>query len=264
MLLYYGDFLLNQVYNINQLIVNPSNNFFKAKLFNEEVVYAVLTELNLLLFSPLEHKKSEGYLIFVCNIPQLSILHSETSGSLSLSIGLPFSNLKQINLGLKTKEEVELFEEIFSLTSEKFKDYYEIFHEDFLYKPIHSLQNNQFSESYFSELIKQPVEPIQLSSRASTHSSLSFINNSQEMTKEIINSNSIDEYISYLNYKISIFEKYVGSEPSTVILVKEIIFLYQRIIEKTSLNSDPSYESYINDFKRFIDLPKVKDKLKQL
>lgn len=266
MLLYYGDFSLNQLYNINLLITNPSSKLFKTKLTSQELVYLVLTELNLLMFSPLQHRKSEGYLIFVCNISQISVYRSENQSTLCLDLTLPFTDLKKLNMIFKNKEDIELFEEIITLTSEKLKDYYEIFHEDFLYKPLHSLQNNQFSQPYFSDTMKseQATPIVKLDHRGSVHSSLSLSHNSQEMTNEIINSNSMEEYILYLNYKVSIFDNYKGSESSTVILAKEIIFLYQRIIEKSSLSSDPSYESFIFDFKRFIELPKVKEKLKQL
>ena len=82
-LLYYGVYFLNEIYNMNSFLINNKLNFFKVMTFNKDnskfsengIKYIVITDIYILFFDLIEDKpKNLGKLIFIGEIFQYNCI----------------------------------------------------------------------------------------------------------------------------------------------------------------------------------------------
>ena len=82
-LLYYGEYFINEIYNMNNFLMNKKLNFFKVMTFNKDnskfsesgIKYIVITDIYILFFDLIEDKpKNLGKLIFIGEIFQYNCI----------------------------------------------------------------------------------------------------------------------------------------------------------------------------------------------
>ena len=102
-----GNYTLNHIYLITDFLENENNFLFKALILNQ-LYYIILTEICILIFYPVKHKKIKGKLIFVKEIR--NIYFSEINNNINLKIKFNDNNIFIIKFN--QKDDCEFFNHI--------------------------------------------------------------------------------------------------------------------------------------------------------
>ncbi len=229
-LVYYGDYQIDKIYNMNEFLINEEIDFFKCfqytqknenesknekKIKNER--YIILTEVYFLLFDPLETNKNFGKLLFWGDIRQLSNFRcSEIKEEKCDSLILEWKNGKQVQIS-------------FELT---FKDY---------------------SIKEYMELAISKIDSI-------TSKYKMFQDDIWKFGEINISFNHTNK--DYLLNLITIKEKLLNKKKN-IIIINELITLYNKIIEILSINNDPSYKEYLGKLQILLNNKEIQEKCNQ-
>lgn len=213
-LVYYGDYKIDNIYEMNDFLSNRDINFYKLQQVissgKKNILrnrYIVLSDIYFLLFDPVPDNLSYGKLLFWGDIRQLS--SSKGSQDYNNHLILEWKNQEQTVISFELVFDypsVKDFLEISLRKINKLKDTFSIFHDE-LTKP-----NNE-KKSY-----------------------------------------DYDKLILLIKFKEDILEK--QNSPNTV---RELISLYQSVIEVLSERNDDSYTIYLSKMKNMLE---KQDKLK--
>lgn len=139
-MVYYGDYSIDSIYEMNEFLVNKELNFFKTNQIyfsgNKQVTknrYIVLTDLFFLLFDPEPNNLNLGKLLFLGDIRQLS--SSKGHGDHSNHLVVEYKNLSDntVNISFElsfSEENFQKFIDVFSFKINKLKDSFKIFHDE--------------------------------------------------------------------------------------------------------------------------------------
>jgi len=224
-LVYYGEYNIDKIYNINEFLLNDEINFFRCYQYfvNKKNIiktrkdrYIILTDVYFLLFDPLQENKNLAKLLFWGDIRQLSNFRcEEIKGETSDSLILEWKNGKQVQIS-------------FELT---FKD----------------LSIKEFMEMSLSkiEAITQKYKMFQddIWKFGEANNSFNFSNK------------------DYLLNLISIKEKMYKTKKS-FILINELITLYNKIIEILSVNNDPTYKDFLIKLQNLLNDKETQEKMR--
>ena len=139
-MVYYGDYSIDSIYEMNDFMANRELNFYKVNQTyfsgNKQVNknrYVVLTDLFFLLFDPEPNNLNLGKLLFLGDIRQLSSSkgHDEHSNHLVVEYRNMVDNSVNISFELCFKEEnFQKFIDVFSFKINKLKESFKIFHDE--------------------------------------------------------------------------------------------------------------------------------------
>lgn len=223
-LVYYGDYHIDKIYNMNEFLLNDEINFFRCFQYiaNKKNMtkikkdrYIILTDVYFLLFDPLEENKNSAKLLFWGDIRQLSNFRcEEIKEERCDSLVLEWKNGKEVQIS-------------FQLT---FKD---------------------MSIKEFMELSLSKIEAI-------TKKYKMF----QDDIWKFGEANNTFNYSNkdYLLNLISIKEKMYKTKKS-FILINELITLYNKIIEILSVNNDPTYKDFLNKLQNLLNDKETQEKM---
>jgi hypothetical protein len=211
-LVYYGEYKIDEIYNMNDFTVNEFISFYKCLQIIEEDKYKkkerikkeryiILTDIYFLLFEPLEKKKNFGTLLFWGDIRQLANSRNEE---------ILFEKEKKNILILEWKSGSEVKISF-----------------DFIFKDI--------SNKDFEVISLQKIDKL-------TSKYNMFQDDIWKTDEEHINFN-----YSNKNYLISLIltkEKLLRTRKN-IFLIDELINLYNKIIEILSENGDILYKDYL-------------------
>jgi hypothetical protein len=209
-LVYYGEYKIDEIYNMNDFTVNEYINFFKCfqiieddKNKKKERIkkerYIILTDIYFLLFEPLEKKKNFGTLLFWGDIRQLAnskneeILYEKEKKNILMLEWKSGSEVK-VSFDIIFKD-IKEFEDISSQKIDKLTSKYNMFQDDIWKSDEEHINFNYSNKNYLINLIS---------------------------TKEKL-----------LKTRKNIF------------LIDELITLYNKIIEILSENEDLLYKDYL-------------------
>lgn len=176
-LVYYGEYNTDKVYNINDFLINNEINFFKSWEFLKSTTniskefkkdrYIILTDLYFLLFDPSPNNKNMAKLLFYGDIRQLNILKSENyyehekahsyylswrDGNVDIvTFDILFMNVF-FNQTIMVNP-VQDFIDGVNLKSQRLKDYFRVFQEDYS-KPLENIIRNGKNVDNLNALIK--------------------------------------------------------------------------------------------------------------
>lgn len=224
-LVYYGEYKLDKIYNMNEFSLNYDLSFYKcfqfsmqknysSKIKNER--YLILTDIYFLLFDPVENKKDLGKLIFWGDIRQLynfrtDYINEENSESLILE----WNNGSEVKISFELvfkdvsiKEYMDFsFSKIESITQK-----YKMFHDDFW---KYGEANNSFN-----------------------YSNKDYLINIIKSKEKILKTNK------------------------SIFLINELITLYNKIIEIMSVHNDDRYKEFLNKLQNILDNKEIQQKMK--
>lgn len=224
-LVYYGDYHIDEIYNMNEFLLNDEINFCRCFQYSssKKVMgktkkdrYIILTDVYFLLFDPLENNKNLAKLLFWGDIRQLSNFRCEEIKEEKCdSLVLEWKNGKQVQIS-------------FELT---FKD---------------------LSIKEFMELSLSKIEAI-------TKKYKMF----QDDIWKFGEANNTFNYSNkdYLLNLISIKEKMYKTKKS-FILINELITLYNKIIEIFSVSNDPTFKDFLIKLQNLLNDKETQEKMK--
>lgn len=224
-LVYYGEYHIDKIYDINEFLLNDEINLFRCYQYfankknltkTKKDRYIILTDVYFLLFDPIEQYKNLAKLLFWGDIRQLSNFRcEEIKEERCDSLILEWKNGKQVQISfeftfkdLSIKEFVEVsLSKIESITKK-----YKMFQDDIW----------KFGE----------------------------VNNTFNFSNK-----------DYLLNLISIKEKIYKTKKS-YILINELITLYNKIIEILSINNDAAYKDFLIKLQNLLNDKETQDKMK--
>lgn len=248
----FGNYNLNSLYNINDFIIDDSNIFFKSyveiKIFNKnsekvelEKRYFIISDAMLLIFIPDSNMKNFGKLIFYSNLTHIDKL---------ISLDMEKDTEKIINKNIKSKEKIFL----------RFKI---IWKESDIYIGNISSYDNillmEFEEfTKFNEMFLEKRRVLFNSSELFSEDYMKFSN------LDLLKSFDESKLVEITMYHESSFMKIIEigdiNNNETQILLKEqakeIVFLYQKIVEILSVKNDPNYIVYMTKMQNFLEIAK--------
>jgi hypothetical protein len=250
-LVFYGDYYLDNIYDMNKFLINPKLNFYKMyqriiKVDEETGVkteklkerYVILTELYFLLFNPVPNRKNMAKLIFWGDIRQIkrSVNFKILKNTLPLpeNLYLEWRNYDNISITFDLffiKSNMKHFLENCQKKIKKLKERFEIFQED-LCKPRNFILNPNGSEDCLISQIN--------SSFSTTHPTA--------LTYSFLNVDSLARVIKFKEHLL----KKCGNEKNFTIS-KELLFLYQKIIEVLSSKDESTYEIYLKKLQTLLN-----------
>ena len=218
-LVYYGDYYIDKIYDMNEFMTNRDLWFFKVKDVKytkkkrvEKERYIILTDIYFLLFEPIPNKNNFAKLMFWGDVRQIA--SSKGSSTDSGLIELEWKG--DANSYIKFSfifEDLSLFMDISSKKIIKLRDTFNVFEDD-MFKPNQS--------------------------------------------DKII---SIDKLILLIHYKEQLLE-----QKHSINLVRELMTLYQKIIELMSVKNDQDFTTYLAKLQAILtneDLQKQIEREKQ-
>lgn len=334
-LIIYGNLVINADYNINSIIYNNELCFNKVFYGKVNLHYMIITEYNILLFHPIENKKSYGKLVLIVDIRDIKVYKGKSlfdKMEAIIGIELPFKDLSYIELNIHKNITCNNIIDILINRAKKLKELFDITHNDFAFKSINSLNydypvvenNNSYCKYHFFnildikhksscnkannlELSKQHTvsndinkldklkDKLDLNSNVKDRSMECIaLDNSQKNTSkykvdniENIEENSSNKYkynvnnsnkyldnillnkndintqeiqrskkflIKCLEIKLITLNK--NSKESNISISKELIFIYQRLIEINNFLGIENQFDYVKEMKELLDNPK--------
>lgn len=205
-LVYYGDYKIDELYQMNEFLSNSDINFYKLQqvflMGSKQIIkdrYIVLTDVYFLLFDPIKDNKNIGKLLFWGDIRQLSTAKGSAEFSDHLIIEWKSQDKAVISFELIFKDvTIKEFLETSTRKIIRIKDNFQIFHD---------------------ELMK--------------------INMEENLNYERL--------VLLIKFKEDLLKK--NSSPN---IVKELMNLYQKIIEILSDRNDDAYEVYLGKMKSML------------
>lgn len=201
---YYGDYMIDDIYNLNDMFSNDHVDFFRlhqrintndsnSRQLKER--YVVLTDIYFLLFDPVPHSKNLGKLLFWGDIRQIKVDLSDTLLLESETYELIWKDSEQIN--------IELF-----------------------FIRIH---------------IREFLEKTQRKVKALNDKFIAFQDDFCKPEEYQRSCMDLDSLSALIRYKERLLKMY----PSTS-LSKDLIVLYQKIIEMYSSEDNSNYCHYVS------------------
>lgn len=220
-LVYYGDYKIDSVYDVNDFILNNTEvNFFKVhqmlknkkskdKTFKDR--YIILTDIYFLLFDPLPNSKNLGKLLFWGDIRQLSNLKGISEDTMVLEWSQNGKTLITFEIAFNCESFncLRNFNEKASKKINRLKEFYKIFQDD-INKPDDEPSTLNKSDSY--------------------------------------NDSEISKLKLLIKYKEDLLINNSNSEN----LIRELMSLYQKIIEKLSLVEDLDFKNYLEKLHKML------------
>ncbi len=249
----FGNFYLNSLYDLNDFVVDASNDVFKSlveiKIFNKnkekselEKRYIIISDAMLLIFIPDQSLKNLGMLIFYS-----SLMHIEKLINLEMD---PLTE-KNLSKNSQCKEKTYL----------RFKIAWK--ESDIYIGNITSYDNTLLME--FDDLANFNSK-IDEKRRVLINSSELFAEDYMKFTN-LDSLKSADEWklVELALYHESRFMKafelrsYDNCETQVLLKeqAKEIVFLYQKIVEILSVKNDQNYSVYMTKMQNFLEIAKV-------
>ena len=223
-LVYYGDYHIDKVYNVNEFLLNDEINFFRCFQYfankknlvkTKKDRYIILTDVYFLLFDPIEDKKNLAKLLFWGDIRQLSNFRcEEIKEERNDSLIVEWKNGKQVQISFELTFKDMTIKEFMELSLSKIEGItkkYKMFQDD-IWK--FGEANNNFNYS----------------------------------NKD------------YLLNLISIKEKMYKTKKSCI-LINELISLYNKIIEILSVNNDPTYKDFLIKLQNLLNDKETQEKV---
>lgn len=267
----YGNYIIGYRYTMNLFISNPEFRLHRALIHQSDPIYLLITESNLLIFEPDVKIKSEAYLSLCVNLTKLKLedFNSDSNTvktSKIYKLSILFESTDVIKIYFQTLEEGLIFEDMFETAKSNLLSKYKTFHDDILSKKESNLGADKYHESICS---LDEVQPKRLHKRSSDATSklmnkpteLSLNKSFTNLNKNTFNSKVIKEasskefeYTKMLKHKLTNLIQQENESSISLFLVKEIIYLYQKLVELTyKTNPNIHYE-----FKSFIERESVK------
>lgn len=232
-LIYYGSYKIDKEYDINDLIVNQKMLLYRVYHYSNKIKhkkthkYLIVTDINILLFSiPNDQKKNIGKLQFWGNIKLMV-------------------NLKERDLNMENNEKIYIVK--IEWQNEKKKVSFKIGFIDKKRKEfinIISEKKNRLNDNYnmfLDDLFKPSIyQDI-------------IMNQGKSEIKSIIND---------ILQQIEFYEK-IFTNNKNLHAGKQLIVLYQKIIEFYSLNDNYNFQPYMLKLKKLLEDPSIKDELKK-
>lgn len=215
-LVYYGDYSIDELYDMNEFLCNKEIEFYKLQqsftsgkkqVFKER--YVVLTDIYFLLFDPVPDNKNFGKLLFWGDIRQLSSSKGSNESSDRLIVEWKNQDKNVISFELQFSNiSVNEFLEFSLRKINKLKSHYNIFHDE-LTKP-----NNEKKGYDYEKLVL------------------------------------------LIQFKEELYKK-----QNSINTVKELMSLYQNIIEVLSEKNDDNYIFYLNKLKVMLENEEIQKQL---
>jgi len=226
-LVYYGDYHIDKVYNINEFLLNEDLNFFRCFQYIENNKnnltkikierYIIVTDVYFLFFDPLEGNKNLAKLLFWGDIRQLSNFRcNELKEEKIDTLILEWMNGKQVQVS-------------FELT---FKE---------------------LSIKEFMELALSKIESITNKYKLFQDDLWKF-----EEANNAFNYSNKDYLLNLILTKEKMYKK-----KKSIILINELINLYKRIIEILSINDDPKYKEYLEKLQNVFNDKETQEKMRK-
>ena len=247
-LLYYGVYFLNEIYNMNNFLVNNKLNFFKVMTFNKDnskflesgIKYIVITDIYILFFDLIEDKpKNLGKLIFIGEIFQYNCIERLNINDNIFNIFNEDNNEENINQICIDKNKVYIdwiiqeknYSFIFSLIKEK-KD---------------NDKNNKSDNKNidFINLINQKQNSIRnkyklvMNDYNQMESMSPLIESQNDFNRNKLNNLlELEKYFERLKKKKSNQQNQnLKNEKENIFIENEIYKIYQKIIEVATINN---------------------------
>jgi hypothetical protein len=221
-LVYYGDYYIDKIYDINDFLINQSLDFFKikdtvvkkGKQPLEKPRYIILTDVYFLLFDPVPGNKNLAKLIFWGDIRQIMSCKGNTSSSDSILLEWKGDNnqtLISFNMTFLGKDNpLATFVEKSAKKILRLKEHYKIYQDD--------------------------------------------MNKPSQDTK--LNTSNVDKLILLINYKEDLYRS-----QNSVNIVRELMALYQKVIEIMSAKNDPDFKIYLTKLHDLLENKEIQDQL---
>lgn len=233
-LVYYGDYKIDMIYDINDFIVNTDLDFFKVcqylkpKKVDEEKVrkerYIVITDIYFLLFDVVPTSKNLAKLLFWGDIRQIVTCKGNSFSSETES--------ETLILEWKNNNKLIQFEMSFMNGNIKY----------FLDKSTRKILRLKEQYKIFQDDMSKPVED-EITTRM----------------KDVNLSNSnIDKLIMLVKYKEEILER-----QHSINIIRELMSLYQKIIEILSAKGDLEFKSYLDKLHKMLTDKQIQDELEK-
>jgi ubiquitin-protein ligase len=233
-LVYYGDYKIDMIYDINDFLVNTDLDFFKVcqhlkpKKEGEEKVkkerYVVLTDIYFLLFDAVPHSKNLAKLLFWGDIRQIVTCKGTSFSSESDS--------ETLILEWKNNNKLIQFEMSFTNGNIKF----------FLDKSTRKILRLKEQYKIFQDDMSKPVED-EIVSR---------------MKDVNLSSSNIDKLIMLVKYKEEILER-----KHSINIIRELMSLYQKIIEILSAKGDLEFKTYLDKLHKMLTDKQIQEELEK-
>lgn len=147
----YGSYTIGQIYDINQIIKNNKNKFFKGFFNKNNLIYLIITEMFLLILVPIEKKNSHARLVLYNKITSIKMYKGKSLfEKMEALIGIDNSNfklLKYLEINIEKQDKANIIIDILTSRSEIIEEDFIITHDDFIYKKIDFLEKNP-NETY--------------------------------------------------------------------------------------------------------------------
>ena len=223
-LVYYGDYIIDSVYDINKFLINDELNFFKCcqyqegKKSNSKIGrdrYVIITDVYFLLFDPEQNSRNYGKLLFWGDIRQLLNNKPGYIAEEKLdSVILEWKNGNEVQISFELVFKDSTIEEFLNITKSKIEKI-----------------TNKFK--MFQDDISKSGDQI---------NSYTYANK------------------DYLVNLIALKEKLLRRTQS-IFIINELISLYQKIIEILSEKNDMDYKMYLEKLHALLNNKDVQDKI---
>jgi hypothetical protein len=220
-LVYYGDYYIDRIYDMNDFHINQHIDFYKIKdtVFKkgkniEKPRYIVLTDIYFLLFDPVPGNKNLAKLIFWGDVRQILSCKGNSNNSESILLewkGDGGNTMISFNIAfLGDGTQLGDFVEKSAKKILRLKEHYKIYQDD-INKPTHDNK---------------------------------------------ITVNNLDKLILLIKYKEDLF-----SSRQSLNIVRELMSLYQRVIELMSAQNDPDFQVYLKKLHELLENREIQEQL---
>lgn len=232
-LVYYGDYRIDMVYNMNDFLVNNEIEFYKTLQFLKTVNkkgerhfkerYVILTDIYFLLFDPVPSSKNLGKLLFWGDIRQI------------ISTKPVFNSNSYESMILEWRNDDKLIQFDISFVNST--------QQEFLERATRKILRLREQYKIFQDDISKPAENDEIISKV----------------KDINLSNSaVDKLVLLIKYKEELLEKQNSAN-----MIKELMSLYQKVIEIYSAKGDMEFKVYLEKLHSMLDNKNNREELEK-
>lgn len=225
-LVYYGDYKIDMIYNINEFLANSELDFYKVYQLLKKVKgdhkvkkerYIFLTDVYFLLLDPVPSSKNLGKLLFWGDIRQ--IISCKGSSNDAETIILEWKNDNKILISFEMIFNEGLMKDFIENSNRKIirlRDHYKIFQDD----------------------ISKPSE--------------------EEMFKNKGGDTNIDKLLLLIKFKEELLET-----QHSVNIIRELMTLYQKVIEILSVTNGGDFKIYLDKLHSMLTNQEIQEKLEK-
>lgn len=229
---YFGEYKINNIYYMNDFLLNQLNVFFKVDIEVQfkaqkkydaiyEKRYLVITDIYVLIFEPCgKDNKHNGRLVFISDLRDftghklIALFEKKEKNKDKIGVVLQWNKSNKFNhtIVLDCNENIDLVEILLN-KQKAILENFTFFHEDFL----NNGNNNKYAQSKLKNLNFENLEQL-----IEHKENLYYTNNTQE-------------------------------------IFKDLMILYQNIIELYSASSNEKYKIYMEKLHNLLENSKLKD-----